>query len=153
MKRILAILILVSLLVPVLSNAEEYKYSLAAGVFTKHFNSKSANEQNRLVAFSYDDWTVAWFKNSYCDESFFAGYDFQTKKWEFEESGKWYLRAGVYTGVVYGYGDHLPTNVLGISPFMLPTGSLGFGQVSFQVGVVPLPGDSGLVTGILKFEF
>ena len=152
MRRALVITVLFILLVPLVSHAEEYKYSISAGVFTKHFDSNNANEDNRLLSFGYKNWFVAWFENSHYQETLFAGYKFQTKKYALKET-KWYCRAGIYTGLVYGYGDNLPTNVGGFSPFLLPAGSLGYGRFSFELGVIPLPGSAGLVTGIFKIEF
>lgn len=132
---------------------EKAEVSISVGVFTKHFQpGSSTNENNRALVLSYDDWCVAWFENSYHEESIFAGRTFRTKKVTGKEHDEWFIRANLYLGLVYGYGDELP-NVGGISPYLLPTGEIGYGRLSFELGVIPAPGHSGLVTGMLKFTF
>lgn len=151
--RIITVAIVAVMLSTLPVKAEEKKeMSFHVGLYTYHFDSENANNFNRLLGFSYDNWTVAWFKNSYYDETIFAGRAFRTKKLEDKEDG-WFLRGGVYVGLVYGYGDNLPTNVGGFSPFLLPIGEAGYGKISFELGVVPLPGSAGLVTGMLKYTF
>lgn len=132
---------------------EEAEVSVAVNVFTKHFASKESNERNRMLALSYNDWCVAWFNNSYSDESLFAGYAFRTDRYAIKESDKWFWRAGLYVGVVYGYGDNLPTNVGGLSPYGLPVGEIGYDRFSFELGLIPAPGSAGLVTGLFKYTF
>jgi hypothetical protein len=132
---------------------EKKEASIAVGVFTKHFQlGSSTNETNRALVLSYDDWCVAWFNNSYHEESVFAGRAFRTKKVTGKEHDEWFVRANLYLGLVYGYGDELP-NVGGISPYLLPTGEVGYGRFSFELGVIPAPDHAGLVTGMLKFTF
>ena len=132
---------------------EKAEISVAVGLFTKHFQpGENTNENNRMLAFSYDDWCVAWFNNSYDRESVFAGRIFRTDKLISKKDDKLFLRANLYLGLVYGYGDKLP-NVGGISPYMLPTGEVGYGMFSFELGVIPAPGHAGLVTGMFKVTF
>lgn len=127
--------------------------SIAVGLFTKHFQpGSSTNETNRALVFSYDDWCAAWFENSYHEESVFAGRAFRTEKLTNEKHPEWFLRGNLYLGLVYGYGDELP-NVGGISPYMLPTGEVGYGRFSFELGIIPAPGHAGLVTGMFKVTF
>ena len=132
---------------------EKAEVSIAVNVFTKHFASKESNERNRMLALSYNDWCVAWFNNSYSDETLFAGYAFRTDRYAIKESDKWFWRAGLYVGVVYGYGDNLPTNVGGLSPYGLPVGEIGYDRFSFELGLIPAPGSAGLVTGLFKYTF
>jgi len=131
---------------------EKAEVSIAVGVFTRHFASEHANERNRMLALSYNDWCVAWFKNSHYDETLFVGYGFRTDKYAIKESDKWFWRAGLYLGAVYGYHDNLP-NIRGISPYGLPVGELGYGRFSFELGLIPAPGAAGLVTGLFKYTF
>ena len=132
---------------------ERAEISVSVGVFTKHFQpGSSTNENNRPFVFSYNDWCAAWFKNSYDRESIFAGRAFRTKKMTGKEHDEWFVRGNLYFGLVYGYKDELP-NIGGISPYMLPTGEVGYGRFSFELGVIPAPGHSGLITGMLKFTF
>ncbi|GAF98569.1 unnamed protein product, partial [marine sediment metagenome] len=95
---------------------EKAEIWVAVSVFTRHFASEHANEFNRMLAFSYDDWCIAWFNNSHYDETIFVGYAFRTDKYAIKKSDKWFLRAGLYLGAVYGYHDNLP-NIGGISPY------------------------------------
>jgi hypothetical protein len=158
MRRILTLIVVISiLLAPLPLLAEEKKedkeISIAVGLFTKHYDSDRANEHNRLLALSYDNWTVTWFKNSYYQETIFAGYAFRTDKYAIKKSDKWFVRGGAYLGVVYGYGDNLPTNVGGFSPFLLPVAEIGYSRFSFELGVIPLPNEAGLITGMFKVTF
>lgn len=152
--RLKVIIILAVLMFSTLSaKAEEKKeISFHAGFFTYHFDSERANNHNRLLAFSYDGWTIAEFENSYYKETVFLGYEFITKKYALNNS-RWFARGGVYCGAVYGYGEKLPLHWEGVSPFLLPVGEIGYRQVSLEIGVIPLPGSAGLVTGMLKFSF
>ena len=152
--RILILAIVAVMLSTLPVRAEEKKeISFHVGFYTYHFNSEHANNHNRLLGFSYDNWTVAWFNNSYDDESLFAGYEFLTKKLTGKKEDGWFLRGGAYLGAVYGYGDKLPLHVAGVSPFLLPIGEVGYGRFSLEVGLVPLPGSAGLVTGMFKVTF
>ena len=123
--------------------AEEYKCSLSFGVFTKHFSGDHI-ETSRLTALSYRDWYIAAFNNSYGHETIFMGYGFKTKKLK---NGNWWLRANLYMGLTYGYEGHVPT-LWGIAPGLYPTGSLGWEEYSFELGVMP----NGLF-GLFKVEF
>ena len=155
MKRLLILVTVMSLLLaplPLLAEEEEYKMSVSVSVFTKHFASEEANDFNRMLAFSYNDWCIAWFNNSYYDETLFVGYAFRTDKYAIKKSDKWFWRVGLYLGAVYGYGDNIP-NIGGISPYGLPVGEIGYGRFSFELGVVPAPGSAGLVTGLFKVSF
>jgi hypothetical protein len=132
---------------------ERAEISVGVGLFTKHFQTgSSTNENNRAVILSYDDWCTAWFENSYHRESIFAGRIFRTEKLTSKEYNKWFIRGNLYLGLVYGYKDELP-NIRGISPYMLPTGEVGYGKFSFELGIIPAPGHAGLVTGMFKFTF
>lgn len=158
MKRLLTVLMVFSiLLAPTLLLAEEKEekkeMSVAVGLYTWHFDSENANNFNRLLAFSYDNWTIGWFNNSHYDETIFAGYAFRTKKYSISKDDKWFVRGSAYLGIVYGYGDKLSTNVGGFSPYGLPTAEIGYNKVSLEIGVIPAPGEAGLITGMLKYTF
>lgn len=159
MKRILTLMVVVSiLLAPTLPLAEEKKeekkeITVAVGLYTWHFESEKANNFNRLLAFSYDNWCIGWFNNSHYDETIFAGYAFRTDKHSISKDDKWFVRGGLYAGIVYGYGDDLPTNVGGFSPYALPVAEIGYNKVSLELGIIPLPNEAGLVTGIIKYTF
>lgn len=160
MKRwLLLIAIVMSILLPPTLHAEESKeekkeVTVAVGLYSWHFKSNSANNFNRLLAFSYDGWCIGWFNNSHYDETVFAGYAFRTDKHSIsKKSDDWFVRGGLYFGIVYGYGDDLPTNVGGFSPYALPVAEVGYKKVSFELGIIPLPNEAGLVTGIIKYSF
>jgi hypothetical protein len=137
---------------PAEKQEEKKEMSVAVGLYTWHFDSENANNFNRLLAFSYDNWCIGWFNNSHYNETIFGGYAFRTDKYKFSENEKWFVRGNAYLGIVYGYGDDLP-NVGGISPFALPTGEIGYGRYSLEIGVIPAPGAAGYVTGMFKVSF
>jgi hypothetical protein len=139
--------------IPIKLLAAEPKMSLTFGVFTRHLDSsEDINENNRLIAFSYKKWCAAWFENSYYKDSFFFGRAFQTDKRFHKKYKKWFTRVGIYTGAVYGYGDKIPIRIKGISPYLLPTASLGYDRYSFELGFIPCF-DSGVIVGMFKVEF
>ena len=154
MKRLLLILITICILyLPTKLFAAEPKMSLTFGLFTQHLDSsEDVNENNRLIALSYKKWYAAWFENSYYKDSFFLGRAFQTDKKYHKKYKDWYTRVGIYTGAVYGYGDKIPIGIKGISPFLLPTASLGYDRYSFELGFIPTL-DNGVVVGMFKVEF
>ena len=159
MNRAVTLLMLVLLLLtplPLLAEEKvekEKEMSIAFAPFTYHWDSRNSNSFNRLLAFSYDDWCVGWFNNSHYNETVFAGYAFRTKRYEIDKTGEWFVRGNVYLGIVYGYGDDLPTNVGGFSPYGLPTAEIGRGKFSFELGTIPVPGPAGFVTGMFKYTF
>jgi hypothetical protein len=159
MKRLLLIVVGLSILLappPLLAEEkkeEKKEMTLAVGVYTWHFDSGDSNNFNRLLAFSYDNWCIGWFNNSHYNETVFAGYAFRTDKYSISKTDNWFVRGGLYLGIVYGYGDDLPTNVGGFSPYALPVAEIGYKKVSFELGIIPAPNEAGLVTGILKYSF
>ena len=158
MKKMAVVLVLILFLapLPLLAGEKEdtkKETSVTVGLYTWHFHSKNANNFNRLLAFTYDGWTVGWFNNSQSNETIFAGYAFRTKRYSISEDEKWFVRGSIYLGVVYGYGDYLPTNVGGFSPYGLPTAEIGYKKLSLEIGVIPAPGSAGLITGMLKYSF
>ena len=115
--------------------AEDEKYSLTLGAFARHYRGEHREGfDNELDAFSYKDWTAAYFKNSFGGSTLFGGHWFKTDK---IYNGKWWVRGNLYAGVLYGYGDKVPIRVGKFSPGMYPTGSLGYGRHSVELGLMP----------------
>jgi len=109
--------------------------SLSFGLWTEHWSGDHCEgTNNHLLAFEYDGWTTAWFKNSYGKETLFAGYGWHTKK--LGQENLW-IRGNLYIGALWGYGTNHPIHIGGLSPGAYPTASIGRKQYSLEVGVMP----------------
>lgn len=156
MKKFITILIffyMITSSVKIYADETRAPMSLSFGVFTRHMRSTDdVNENNRLLAFSYDDWFLAWFNNSYSKESFFFGKRIHTERRCHNKCKNWFLQANLYCGAVHGYGNRIPINLKGVAPFMLPTVGIGYKNYSFELGVTPTT-DNSAVVGMFKIEF
>lgn len=95
---------------------ESPSWSLYIGGWSHHLTSNDYdyNEANKLFGVKYEDWVVATFQNSFYDQTYMFGYDFNTQ---------WYdLQFGLVTGVTYGYDPEDVTflNYKGFMPVVLP---------------------------------
>jgi len=148
-KKVFLFAILFLILLPVPTRAER---ALSFGLWTHHYTGKH-NEgiENRLVCLEVDRWTFAYFSNSYNNDTVFGGYAFHTKKIFSPQNKNLWVRANAYAGILYGYGEDIPTNIkwLGnISPAVYPTGSIGWKNYSIELGVMPT-----FIWWALKVEF
>ncbi len=116
--------------------AEEKKEkSLTVGIYTKHYSGDhTEGTNNHLIAFEYDHLALAWFKNSYGNETAFVGYGWHSEKIEHKN---FWIRGNVYAGALLGYGDKHPIHFGMVSPGVYPTGSLGYDIYSVEVSVMP----------------
>ena len=141
------------LLLPMPSHATDTgEYSVLTGFWTRHVDrSDDTNEKTGMIAFSYKDYMVSRFTNSYHDETFFAGKRLHTKKLglgKFKDLG---IQGNLYTGLMYGYSDNLP-NIGGISPGVMPTIGLLWNKSSVELGYVPTP-SGGVFMSLIRFPF
>lgn len=71
--------------------------TLFLGGFSRHpFSNHDYNESHNLVGYARNNWTAAYFKNSYGEDSFAAGYTF---KKQFNDDWE----GGLLVGASYGY--------------------------------------------------
>ena len=146
-------LILGFLLLPLPSYAiNTSKFSVLIGFWTRHVDrSDNTNEKTGMVALLYNDYMISRFKNSYHDETFFAGKRFYTKKFNLGTSQHFGVQGNLYSGIMYGYSDKLP-NIGGISPGALPTSGLMWKQTSLELGYIPTP-SGGVFMSLIRFPF
>lgn len=127
-------------------------FSLLVGFWTRHVDpSDDTNEKTDMIALLYNDYMVSRFINSYNDETFLVGKRFYTKKLALPEFKYLSVQGNLYTGLMYGYSDHLP-NIGGISLGVLPTLGLIWEKTSVELGYVPTP-KGGVFTSLLRFSF
>ncbi len=151
--RLTALLLCLFLLIPTFSAAgEDVKASLLVGLWTAHVNpSSDTNESNELIGVGYRDYTVARFKNSYHDETFFAGKRFSTRRFGETKYAGWFCQLNLYAGILYGYDDHIP-NIKKFTIGPLPTIGLGYKNTAFETLFFPSP-SGGVFMGVLSLRF
>lgn len=144
-------LILGCLFLPMPSQAADTgKFSVLIGYWTRHVNrSDDTNEKTAMIAFLYNDYMISRFKNSYSDETFFAGKRFHTKKFDLGKFNHLSVQGNLYLGLMHGYADNLP-NIAGISPSALPTVGLIWKKASVELGYIPTP-SGGVFMSLIRF--
>ena len=123
------------MLVVIVQPAYPAERALTYGIWTQHWSGDHTEGlDNHLVAFEYDGYTGAFFRNSYGNETGFVGYGWHTKK--LREENMW-LRGNVYAGALIGYGTKHPIHFGVLSPGVYPTVSVGYKEYSLETGVMP----------------
>ena len=146
-----ACLILGFLFLPMPSHAADTgKFSVLIGYWTRHVDrSDDTNEKTGMIAFLYNDYMISRFKNSYSDETLFAGKRFHTKKFGLGKFKHLSVQGNLYAGLMHGYSDNLP-NIGGISPGVLPTVGLLWKKASVELGYIPTP-SGGVFMSLIRF--
>jgi len=141
------------LFLPMPSHATDTgEYSVLIGFWTRHVDrSDDTNEKTGMIAFSYNDYIVSRFINSYHDETFFAGKRLHTKKFDIGKFKHLDVQGNLYTGLMHGYSDNLP-NIGGLSVGALPTVGLVWKKTSAELGYVPTP-SGGVFMSLFRFTF
>jgi hypothetical protein len=97
------------------------------------------NEVNPGISIGFDSseyvsYEVGFYKNSYRDQSIFAGVNY---KMDFDFGGLT-ITPGVFLGGVSGYEKHQDITYAGIAPMILPNVSITlFDTVHVNVGILP----------------
>ncbi len=132
MIKWISFVILVSLLFCAPVYAER---SLTFGLWTQHYaGDHTEGVDNHLLALEIDGYQMAWFRNSYGNETAFFGKAWHTKK--VKRFDMW-IRANLYAGVLVGYGTKHPIHLGVFSPGVYPTVSIGKDVYSIEVGALP----------------
>ncbi len=120
--------------------------AILLGMFSHHTSDKDHNETHNLVGIDYKGYTIGTFKNSYSDQTVYAGIhrkiyeSYLTKHIKFNINYKLCL--------MHGYDDHYP-NIAGITPIIMPM----FGLTLWKLGMdfIAVPDDDP--TLIINFRF
>jgi hypothetical protein len=141
------------LLLPVPSHAKNTgEFSVLTGSWTRHVDrSDDTNEKTGMIAFTYNDYMVSRFINSYHDETFFAGKRLHTKIYNLGKSRHLGVQGNLYAGLMHGYSENLP-NIGGLSVGALPTVGMVWKQTSTELGYVPTP-KGGVFMSLFRFTF
>ncbi len=132
----LVLVILLSFGMTKACDADAAEKSLTFGLWTQHYaGDHTEGLDNHLVALEYDGWTGAFFRNSYGNETAFLAHTWHTDKLKFYED--WYIQGNLSAGVLIGYGDKHPIHLGVFSPGVYPTLSVGKGNHSVGLGVMP----------------
>jgi hypothetical protein len=130
---------------------ESVDISITLGLVTRHVNpGDNTNEVSDFIGLSYDKYSISRFKNSYNDETLFGGVNFRSSKLNTFKDSDFYLQGNLYTGIVYGYKDHLP-NLGGVTPILIPTIGLGYKWMCLEMLYFPTP-SGGLFSSALRFD-
>jgi hypothetical protein len=141
------------LFVPIPCHAKNTgEFSVLTGFWTRHVDrSDDTNEKTGMIAFTYNDYMVSRFINSYNDETFFVGKRLHTQIYNLGKFMDLGVQGNLYAGLMHGYSDNLP-NIGGLSVGALPTVGLVWKKTSAELGYVPTPKD-GVFMSILRFSF
>ena len=127
--------------------------SLMIGVFAKHVDqSDNPNEDLRMVVFSYDNYVVSRYVNTWDDTTYFGGKRFSTNKYGISENGNFFYQGNVYLGLLYGYGNNAAIDIKGIAPAVFPTIGVGYKSTALEMGYIPTP-SGGVFLSLFKYEF
>jgi len=128
------------------------EWDMIMGLFTRHVNpSSNTNETTGMLGFSYSNWVVHTFNNSYDERSFFGGRRFQTKALRHPRNRKFFVQGNLYAGLLQGYGDRF-LNIAGVSVAAIPTIGFGYKKVAVEMLYVPTP-SGGVFTSFLTYRF
>ena len=127
--------------------------SIMVGFFSKHVDqSDDPNEDLRMVVFSYDNYVVSRYINTWDDTTYFAGKSFSTNKYAFFNNRNFFFQGSLYAGLLYGYGNNAAINIKGIAPAMFPTIGVGYQNTSLEMAYVPTP-SGGVFLSLFKYSF
>ena len=123
------------------------------GFFARHVDqSDDPNEDLRMVVFSYDNYVVSRYINTWDDTTYFGGKRFSTNRYAFHENRDFFFQGNLYTGLLYGYGNNAAINIKGIAPAMFPTIGIGYKSTSLEMAYVPTP-SGGVFLSLFKYSF
>jgi hypothetical protein len=131
---------------------QEQEYDITLGLFTRHVNpSSNTNETTGMLGFSYSNWVVHTFNNSYEERSFFGGKRFQTKALRHPRYRKFFVQGNLYAGFLEGYDDRFP-NIAGVTMAAIPTIGFGHKNTAIEMLYIPTP-SGGVFTSFLIYCF
>jgi hypothetical protein len=127
--------------------------SVMVGFFSRHVDqSDDPNENLRMVVFSYDNYVVSRYINTWDDTTYFGGKRFSTNKYALHENRDFFFQGNLYAGLLYGYGNNAAINIKGIAPAMFPTMGIGYKSTSLEMAYVPTP-SGGVFLSLFKYSF
>jgi hypothetical protein len=127
--------------------------SVMVGFFSRHVDqSDDPNENLKMVVFSYDNYVVSRYINTWDDTTYFGGRRFSTNKYAFHENRDFFFQGNLYAGLLYGYGNNAAINIKGIAPAMFPTIGVGYKSTSLEMAYIPTP-SGGVFLSLFKYSF
>ena len=127
--------------------------SVMIGFFSRHVDqSDDPNENLRMVVFSYDNYVVSRYINTWDDTTYFGGKRFNTNKYALHENRDFFFQGNLYAGLLYGYGNNAAINIKGIAPAVFPTIGAGYKNTSVEMAYIPTP-SGGVFLSLLKYSF
>ena len=127
--------------------------SIMIGFFARHVDqSDDPNENLRMVVFSYNNYVVSRYVNTWDDTTYFGGKRFSTNKYAFHRNREFFFQGNVYAGLLHGYGNNAAINIKGIAPAAFPTVGVGYKSTSLEMAYVPTP-SGGVFLSLFKYSF
>lgn len=90
--------------------------------------------ENHLLGVEYNGYTVGTFKNSYRNQSVFAGLSRTVYTVKIAKGVNMDIKYKI--GAIYGYGDKYP-NALGVSPLAYPLIGINYKKVGTDITIIP----------------
>lgn len=113
---------------------EPINNSLLLGMFSHHTSNKDHNETHNLLGIDYKGYSVGTFKNSFSDQTYYAGISRKLYEYEFRKNIKFDVKYKLVA--MYGYQDHYP-DLAGITPLIMPMFGLSFGYTGVDFMAIP----------------
>ena len=127
--------------------------SVMVAFFARHVDqSDDPNENLKMVAFSYDNWVVSRYINTWDDTTYFGGKRFSTRKYALNSNRDFFYQGNVYAGLLHGYGNNAAINIKGIAPAAFPTIGVGYKSTSLEMAYIPTP-SGGVFLSLFKYSF
>ena len=127
--------------------------SVMVGFFSRHVDqSDDPNENLRMVAFSYDNYVVSRYVNTWDDTTYFGGKRLSSNKYAVHRNRDFFFQGNLYAGFLYGYGNNAAINIKGIAPAMFPTIGVGYKSTSLEMAYIPTP-SGGVFLSLFKYSF
>ena len=127
--------------------------SFMVAFFARHVDqSDDPNEKLQMIVFSYDNYVVSRYINTWDDTTYFGGKRFSTRKYAIHRNRDFFYQANIYAGLLHGYGNNAAININGIAPAAFPTVGVGYKSTSLEMAYIPTP-SGGVFLSLFKYSF
>jgi len=113
---------------------EKIDNSILLGMFSHHTSPNRHNETHNIIGIDYKGYSIGTFKNSYSDQTYYAGISRKIYEHYLRENLKFDIK---YKAIVmHGYADHYP-DLAGFTPIIMPIFGLTFGHTGMDFIAIP----------------
>ncbi len=122
--------------------------SVLLGMFSHHTSKNDEhNETHNLIGLDYKGYSIGTFKNSFSDQTFYAGISRKLYEKKLTEKFKFDIKYKLIG--LHGYGDRYP-NIGGITPVIMPV--IGFTRNNTGIDFIIIPDDKPTFTFNFRYD-